>query len=345
MNVRKELFGNARDGQPVDIYTLANTNGMQAKITTYGAILVSLEVPDRQGQPGEVTLGFDTLDGYLNDHPYFGAIVGRYANRIAKGKFSIDREEYTLATNNGPNHLHGGLTGFDKVVWIAEPTETADGAAVKLTYLSKDGEEGYPGNLNCSVTYTLTNNDELRIDYQAQTDKITPVNLTNHTYFNFAGNGNVFDHEITLNADYYTPVDENLIPTGQIKAVKGTPMDLTQPTTIGDGIKKLGDGFDHNFVLNKKLESELSLAATVSEPTTGRVMQVYTTQPGIQFYTGNFLDSSVVGRGKQACQKHSGFCLETQHFPDSPNKPDFPTVFLEPGETYQSTTIFTFSTI
>ena len=344
MDMKKEPFGKTKDGQRVDIYTLANSNGIQARIMTYGAILVSLEVPDREGKRGEVTLGFDSLDGYLKGHPYFGAIVGRYANRIGKGKFSIEGKEYTLATNNGPNHLHGGRVGFDKVVWNADPMETADGVAVKFTYLSKDGEEGYPGNLNCTVIYTLTGDNELRIDYEAKTDKTTPVNLTNHTYFNFAGTGDILGHQITLNAGGYTPVDEGLIPTGEIRAVKGTAFDLTKPTAIGDGIKKLGEGYDHNFVLHKKKENERSLAATVYEPTTGRKMEIFTTQPGIQFYTGNFLDGSVVGRGGQAYQKHNGFCLETQHFPDSPNKPNFPTVFLKPGETYQSTTIHKFST-
>jgi len=343
MDVKKEPFGKTKDGQRVDMYSLANANDMRAKVMTYGAILVSLEVPDRQGNPGEVTLGFDSLDGYLKGHPYFGAIVGRYANRIGKGKFTIDGKEYTLATNNGPNHLHGGLVGFDKVVWNAELLESTDGVAVKFTYLSKDGEEGYPGNLNCTVIYTLTS-DGLRIEYEARTDKTTPVNLTNHAYFNFAGKGDILGHEITLNAGDYTTVDEGLIPTGEIRAVKGTALDMTKPTAIGDGIKKLGQGYDHNFVLNKKNENELSLAATVYEPTTGRKMEVFTTQPGMQFYTGNFLDGSVIGRGGQAYQKHSGFCLETQHFPDSPNKPNFPTVFLKPGELYQSTTIHKFST-
>ena len=345
MDMKKETFGKTKDGQRVDIYSLVNSNGMQARIMTYGAILVSLEVPDRQGNPGEVTLGFDSLDGYLQGHPYFGSIVGRYANRIGKGKFSIDGKEYTLATNNGPNHLHGGLVGFDKVVWNADPMESAEGVAVKFTYLSEDGEEGYPGNLNCTVIYTLTSDNELRIDYEAKTDKTTPVNLTNHTYFNFAGKGDILGHQITLNAGGYTPVDEGLIPTGEIAVAKGTAFDLMKPTAIGDGIKKLGEGYDHNFVLNKKKKNELSLAATVYEPTTGRKMEIFTTQPGIQFYTGNFLDGSVVGRSGQAYQKHNGFCLETQHFPDSPNKPRFPTVFLKPGETYRSTTIHKFSTI
>jgi len=344
MDLQKEPFGKTKDGQRVDIYTLVNANGLRARIMTYGAILVSLEVSDREGKSGEVTLGFDSLDGYLKGHPYFGAIVGRYANRIGKGKFSIDGKEYTLATNNGPNHLHGGLVGYDKVVWNSDPIESSDAVGVKFTYMSKDGEEGYPGNLNCTVVYTLTNDDELRIDYEAQTDKTTPVNLTNHAYFNFAGKGDILAHEIILNADGYTPVDEGLIPTGEIRAVKGTAFDLTKPTAIGEGIKKLGEGYDHNFVLNKKKENELSLAATVYEPTTGRMMQIFTTQPGIQFYTGNFLDGSVVGRGGQAYQKHYGFCLETQHFPDSPNKPHFPTTFLKPGEKYQSTTIHKFST-
>lgn len=351
MNVQKETFGKTPDGRKVELYTLTNANGLKAGIMTYGAIVLSLEVPDRNGKLADITLGFDTLDEYLKGHPYFGAIVGRYGNRIGKGKFTLNGIEYQLATNNGPNHLHGGIKGFDKVVWDAEPVTEKDAVGVKLSYLSKDGEEGYPGNLSCTVIYTLTNNDELRISYEATTDKPTPVNLTHHSYFNLAGHGtgDILGHELMLNADRFTPVDEGLIPTGELRSVKGTPMDFTKPTAIGARVNqedqqlKYGLGYDHNFVL-KGGGGSLALAARVYEPTSGRVMEIYTSQPGIQFYSGNFLDGTNVGKGGKVYKHRYGFCLETQHFPDSPNKPEFPSVILNPGDKYTHVTVHKFYT-
>jgi aldose 1-epimerase len=346
MSITKESFGQTPDKQTVILYTLTNPNGIKAKITNYGATLVSLETPDRDGNFADIVLGFDTLDGYLKEHPYFGVIVGRYANRIGKGKFVLDGVEYKLATNNGANHLHGGIKGFDKVVWKVEDVKTTDDtASVKLSYLSKDGEEGYPGNLNCSVTYTLTKDNEIKIEYEATTDKTTIVNMTNHAYWNLAGqgNGDILGHELMLNADKYTPVDEGLIPTGEIKDVKGSPMDFTKLMTIGSRIDQVAGGYDHNYVLNSG-GGKLALAAKVYEPTTGRTMEIYTTEPGIQFYSGNFLDGSITGKSGKVYKKHYGFCLETQHFPDSPNKPQFPSVVLKPGEKYQTETVLKFST-
>jgi aldose 1-epimerase len=311
----------------------------------YGAILVSLEVPDRNGDIADITLGFDKLDGYIGEHPYFGAIVGRYANRIGKGVFKLDGVEYKLATNNGENHLHGGIKGFDKVVWKHEDAHATDSeAVVKLSYISEDGEEGYPGNLACSVIYTLTEDDKLKISYEAETDKKTVVNLTNHAYFNLAGqgNGDILGHELTLNADKYTVVDEGLIPTGENRNVKGTPMDFTTPMTIGSRIGRVEGGYDHNYVLNSS--DTMALAAKVYEPKSGRVMEIHTDQPGIQFYTGNFLDGSITGKAGKVYKKHYGFCLETQHFPDSPNKPDFPSVVLHPGQKYATVTVHKFYT-
>ncbi|HUT28741.1 MAG TPA: aldose epimerase family protein [Sedimentisphaerales bacterium] len=351
MDVKKEIFGNMPDGRQVDLYTLTNAYGVRARIMTYGAIVVSLEVPDRNGKMGDVVLGFDTLEEYLKGHPYFGAIVGRYGNRIGKGRFTLNGVEYKLATNNGENHLHGGIKGFDKVVWDAEPVKQADAVGVKLSYLSKDGEEGYPGNLTCIVGYTLNNSDEFNIWYEALTDKPTPVNLTHHSYFNLAGagSGDILGHELMLKADRFTPVDAGLIPTGAKASVKGTPMDFLKPTAIGARINqddeqlKFGLGYDHNFVLNKT-DASLTLAAQVYEPTTGRVMDVHTTEPGIQFYSGNFLDGSNVGKGGKVYEHRTGFCLETQHFPDSPNKPQFPSVILNPGEKYTHVTLHKFYT-
>jgi aldose 1-epimerase len=346
MSAKTEIFGKMPDGEIVNLYTLTKTNGIRAKITNYGAILVSLEVPDRNGNLADVTLGFDTLDGYLVEHPYFGAIVGRYANRIGGARFVLNGTEYKLAANNGPNHLHGGIKGFDKVIWRLEDVRSeSNEAVVKLAYVSEDGEEGYPGNLACSVTYTLTKNDELKISYEAETDETTVVNLTNHSYFNLAGQGtcDILGHELIIDADKYTVVDEGLIPTGENRSVKDSPMDFTASKSIGARIEQVEGGYDHNYVLNSGGGS-LALAARVSEPTSGREMEVYTVEPGVQLYTGNFLDGSLTGKDGKVYEKHYGFCLETQHFPDSPNKPDFPSVVLEPGQKYTTVTVYKFST-
>lgn len=343
MSIAKERFGQTPDGQQVDLYTLTNANGLRSKVTNYGAILVSMEVPDRNGKLADVTLGYDSLDRYLKRGSFFGATVGRYANRIGKAGFVLNGVEYKLAANSGPNHIHGGSKGFDKVVWEAERVETKDAVGVRMSYLSKDGEEGYPGNLKCSVTYTLTNNDELKISYGAETDKTTVVNMTNHSYWNLAGqgNGDVLGHELLLNADRYTVADKGLIPTGEIRTVKGTALDFTKPVTIGARIAQVGSGYDHNYVLNSGGGS-LALCARVYEPASGRLMEVYTTEPGVQLFTGNFLDGSVAGKAGKMYKRHGGFCLETQHFPDSPNKPEFPSVVLEPGRKYATTTVHKF---
>ena len=349
MQIDKQPFGKTAEGTPVDLYTLMNVHGLEAKITNYGGIVVSLMVPDRNGKLGDVVLGYGNLDGYLKKNPYFGSIIGRYGNRIGKGKFILNGVEYILAQNNGENHLHGGIKGFDKVVWNAREVQSEAGTGLELTYLSKDGEEGYPGNLSVTVTYTLTNNDALKIDYVATTDKDTVVNLTHHSYFNLAGAGvrDILGHELMLDADRFTPVAAGLIPTGELRGVKGTPMDFTQPTAIGARIDqedeqlRLGKGYDHNWVLNSGGGS-LALAARVAEPATGRVMEVYTTEPGVQFYTGNFLDGSITGKEGRVYQRRYGFCLETQHFPDSPNQPAFPSTVLKPGEKYMQTTIYMF---
>jgi len=344
--VEKTEFGKLSDGTVVDMYTLTNANGLVAKIITYGAIVTELHVPDKNGTLGDVVLGFDNLDQYVKGHPYFGAIVGRVANRIALGKFTLNGKDYTLAVNNSPNHLHGGVKGFDKVVWKAEPTRSKDGPAVKLTYRSPDGEEGYPGNLDVTVVYTLTNKNALRIEYTATTDQDTPVNLTNHSYFNLAGQGDIGSHELLLNADRYTPTDDTLIPTGEIKPVKGTPLDFTTAHPIGDHLAEVGGdpkGYDHNYVLNGGGKN-LTLAARVYEPTTGRVLEMYTTEPGVQLYTGNFLDGTLTGKGGIVYKQHSAFCLEAQHFPDSVNHPDFPSVILKPGKIYRQRTEYVFST-
>lgn len=348
-SVKKETFGKTNDGSTVDQYTLTNAAGMTAKIITYGAILTELDAPDREGKMGDVVLGFDNLKDYIERNPHFGSTVGRVANRIAKGKFTLDGKEYTLAINNGPNSLHGGLKGFDKKVWKAEPKTTANGAAVEFSYLSKDGEESYPGNLTVTVVYTLTNDNALRIDYTATTDKATPVNLTNHSYFNLAGtkSGDVLNHELMIAADKYTPADDTLIPTGEIKPVKDTPLDFTQPRRIGERIAQLksypGGGYDHNFVLSSAVKEEPVLAARVSEPRTGRILEMYTTEPAVQFYTGNYLNGKLTGRGGVAYQKHAGFCLEAQHFPDAVHHDNFPSIILKPGQTYRQTTIYKFS--
>ncbi|RKY08029.1 MAG: galactose-1-epimerase [Planctomycetota bacterium] len=344
MSVSKGSFGRMKDGQAVDFYVLKNANGAMAKIINYGAIVTELCMPDKNGEMADVVCGFETLAEYEAGHPHFGAIVGRYGNRIAKGKFTLEGKEYTLATNNGENHLHGGDVGFDKKVWAAEAVETGNSVGVKLTYVSVDGEEGYPGTLTSTVVYELTNNNELKIDYKATTDKATVVNLTHHGYFNLGGHdsGDILDHVMMIAADRYTPVDDGLIPTGELAPVAETVMDFTKPTAIGARIKDVaGGGYDHNYVLNSQ-DGSMALAARVSEPETGRVMEVYTTEPGIQFYTGNFLDGSKKGKGA-VYNKHAAFCLETQHYPDSPNKPEFPSVVLKPGETYTHTTVYKFT--
>lgn len=343
MSIKKQAFGKTEDGKNVDLYTLTNSNGLKAEIITYGGIVTSLQVPDRNGKFADIVLGCDSPDEYAKSSTYFGALIGRFGNRIAKGKFTLNGVEYKLATNNGPNHLHGGIKGFDKVVWNAKQMQTDQGPALKLTYQSRDGEEGYPGNLSCTVIYTLTNNNELKISYEAKTDKATVINLTHHSYFNLGGHnsGDILGHELIINADRFTPVDKDLIPTGEIKPVKGTPMDFTKPMAIGSRIKQVQGGYDHNYVLNSS-DGSLALAASVYEPKSGRVMEIFTTEPGIQFYTGNFLDGSVKGKGA-VYNKHNGFCLETQHFPDSPNKPNFPSVVLKPGEKYTQLTVHRFS--
>lgn len=334
---------------PALLYTLTNSNGIQAGITDYGATLVSLKTPDKNGNISEITLGFDSLEGYVGVHPYFGSTIGRYGNRIGGGEFSIDGQSYSLPTNNGPNHLHGGNKGFNRVMWEAREIKQSDGVGVELTYTSQDGEEGYPGTLEVTTTYLLTNDDELHMTYQARTDKATIVNLTNHTYFNLAGKGKILDHELTLNADHFTPVDETLIPTGEIRPVEGTPFDFRTAKAIGSEIDAedeqmgFGRGYDHNYVLNKEGE-DMSLAASVYEASSGRILEVYTEEPGVQFYTGNFLDGTVTGRANRTYEHRSGFCLETQHFPDSPNKADFPSTVLKPGEKYNTHTYWRFST-
>ncbi|HEY6953083.1 MAG TPA: aldose epimerase family protein [Bacteroidota bacterium] len=348
----KQLFGKTPDGTEVYVYTLKNSNGMEARIMTYGGIVLSLKVPDKNGSPGDVVLGCDSLSQYFPNNPYFGALIGRYGNRIGHAKFKLHGIEYSLAANNGANSLHGGLRGFDKVVWTVREEDCKAGKALALTYVSKDGEEGYPGTLSVEVVYALTDSNELRIDYSATTDKPTVLNLTHHSYFNLAGagHGDILGHELFINADRFTPIDATLIPTGELKPVKGTPLDFTRPTLIGARINdkdeqlKFGIGYDHNWVLNKNNNNdELSLAARVYEKSTGRTMEVYTTQPGIQFYSGNFLDGTIMGKGGTKYAKRFGFCLETQHFPDSPNKANFPSTELDPGKTFSSTTIYKFS--
>ncbi len=346
--IQKADFGRTRDGAPVSVYTLTNKNGLRARISNYGGIVVSLEAPDRNGKMADVVLGFDSLDGYLQNAPFFGALIGRYANRIGNARFTLNGHLYQLDRNNGENSLHGGARGFDKRVWTAR--ELTDGG-LELTYLSKDGEEGYPGNLQATATYRLTDANELRIDYAATTDKDTVVNLTNHSYFNLkgAGMGDILDHRVMLNADRFTPVDAGLIPTGELRPVAGSPFDFRGSTAIGARIEtndeqlKLGRGYDHNWVLNRSSDG-LTLAARVEEPATGRVLEVRTTQPGVQFYTANFLDGTIKGKGGKVYGRRSAFCLETQHFPDSPNKPAFPTTELKPGQRFQSTTVFLFGT-
>lgn len=345
--MKRMPFGTAPDGKAVELITLTNAHGVELRAMTYGAIIVSLKVPDRAGELGDVVLGYDSLAGYVKSSPYFGAVVGRYGNRIARGKFTLDGTDYTLAVNNGPNALHGGLKGFDKVVWSADTMRTPEGVGIRFSYVSKDGEEGYPGTLTTTVTYTLTDANEVHIAYEATTDKATPLNLTQHSYFNLAGQGDVLSHVLTVNANRYTPVDSTLIPTGELAPVAGTPFDFTTPHAIGERISidhqqlKFGGGYDHNFVLTRA-DTGLALAAVLKEPTSGRVLEVRTTEPGVQFYSGNFLDGTLTGKGGVVYAHRNGLCLETQHFPDSPNQEVFPNTILRPGQTYRSRTVWRF---
>ena len=346
-SVQSKPFGKTKEGAEINVHTLINSRALKVRLIDYGATLISVETPDRGGKLSNITLGFPTLEGYLQRHPYFGSTVGRYGNRIAGGKFKLDGNECTLATNNGPNHLHGGLKGFDAVVWKAEPIKEPSAVGVKFTYTSKDGEEGYPGNLDVTVTYTLTNNNELKIDYEAQTDKATVVNLTNHAYWNLAGagSGDILKHELMVTADQYLPIDDTSIPTGKPAAVKGTPFDFTTARAIGERIGELKKephktkGYDHCYVLRGQ-SGKLELAARAKDPASGRVMEIFTTEPGVQLYCGNFLGG---GAGEGGYKQHDAFCLETQHYPDSPNQPQFPSTVLRPGETYRSTTVHKFS--
>ena len=336
-------FGNTPEGYEITLFTCTNKNGLILKMINYGAIVTELYAPDRDGKLANINLGFESLDGYLERHPYFGSTVGRYCNRIAGGKFTLDGEEYTLATNNDANHLHGGEIGFDKVIWAANQFKSDDEVGVNFTYKSIDGEEGYPGNLDLAVSYTLTNDNELKVAFSATTDKDTPVNLTNHNYWNLAGagSGTILEHDIMIAADKYLPVDDTLIPTGELGDVDETPLDFREAKPIGKDLKLIKaepQGYDHCFVVRQG-DGEMWLAARVKDPKTGRVMEIHTTQPGIQFYTGNFLDGS---EGSGGFKQHEGFCLETQHYPDSPNQPEFPTTILKPGETYQQTTVHRF---
>jgi aldose 1-epimerase len=340
--LNQQLFGTIA-GQEVSLYTLENKNGMIVRLTNFGGIVTLIQVPDTDGLSRDVVLGFDSLQSYIDEHPYFGCIVGRYANRIAKGQFTLDGVSYQLAKNNGDNHLHGGTEGFDKKVWSPKTFHHDDEAGVILEYLSPDGEEGYPGNLKVRVVYSLTEENELKIDYTAESDAPTPVNLTHHSYFNLngQGEGDILGHELMISADHYTPVDERLIPIGVLQDVTGTPMDFRSPKTIGQDFDQVPGGYDHNFVLNKP--EELSLAARLKSPVTGIVMDVLTTQPGLQFYSGNFLDGSLTGKGGKTYHENYGLCLETQHFPDSPNQQSFPDVILRPGGKFHYQTIYKFN--
>jgi len=349
MPIIKQAFGQLPDNTKIDLFTLTNKHGMQVQITNYGAIVASIKTHDKNGILGEVNLGFDNLADYLKPNPHFGSTIGRYGNRIANGQFTLEGHTYTLATNNEPNHLHGGNVGFDKMVWSAEMVEKRNIPSLILNYFSKDGEEGYPGNLACQVAFKLTNKNELQIDYQATTDKTTLVNLTNHCYFNLNNGGatSCLDHEIRIFADAFTPVDKTSIPTGEIKSVKRTPFNFLKPRKIGDRIQqnhpqlKIGNGYDHNYVITKK--EGLKKAAKVVAPESGRILEVFTTEPGIQFYTANWLDGSLVGHNGIKYERRCAFCLETQHYPDSPNQPHFPSTTLKAGDVYQSTTIYKFS--
>jgi aldose 1-epimerase len=344
-------LGRTPDDKLVEVIQLTNSAGIEARVLTYGGIIMSLRTPDRNGVFDDIVLGFDELAPYFTKSPYFGCIIGRYGNRIARGRFTLDGKPYTLAINNSPNHLHGGVKGWDKVIWAAAPFNNTDGVGVTLTYTSADGEEGYPGKVQATVKYTLNDQNQLVVEYTATTDKPTVINLTQHSYFNLAGTkaNDILDHELLINAETYTPVDKTLIPTGQIARVDGTPFDFRKPTAIGARIKDAheqlahGGGYDHNFVLIRNTPT-LSHAARVEEKTTGRTLDVFTDEPGLQFYSGNFLDGTLTGKGGRTYGHRSGFCLETQHFPDSPNRPNFPSTVLKPGDTYNSKTVFAFGT-
>ena len=350
MNIIKEYYGKTIDGQPVDIYTLTNHKGMTVRITNYGGIVQMLTAPDKNGKYEDVVLGYDSLKSYIEATPYFGAIVGRYGNRIADGKFTLDGVEYTLPQNNGKNHLHGGIKGFDKVVWHATPIKNDDAVKLKLDYLSKDGEEGYPGNLKVSVIYTLTDDNALKIEYHATTDKKTVLNLTNHSYFNLTADftNKILDHELWLNCNKYIPIDSTAIPLGSVESVTGTPFDFTKPKKIGKDILddnlqlKNGIGYDHCMVFTN-CDGTVKLQATVYDEQSGRLMEVYTDQPAVQFYVGNYLDGTNIGKGNIPYKYRTGLCLETEHYPDSPNQPQFPSTVLEPGEEYSTTTIYRFT--
>lgn len=351
LSMTRSPFGTLPDGRTVEAFTLSNARGMEVTAITYGGVITSLNVPDKAGQLGDVVLGYDTLQGYLDKSPFFGTIVGRYGNRIGKGRFTLDGKTYSLPINNGENHLHGGPQGFDKKVWDAEPFERADAVGVVFSHTSPDGDMGYPGTLQAKVTYTLTDDNVLRFDYEATTDKATPINLTQHTYFNLAGagSGDILGHQVEMQADRYTPVDKGLIPTGEVAPVEGTPFDFRKATAIGARINAdhpqiaLGGGYDHNLVF-ARTGPGLERVVRVYEPTTGRTLEMATTQPATQFYTGNFLDGTITGKGGKVYGKRAGFCLETQHYPDSPNKPDFPSSILRPSDTYRQSTTFTFGT-
>jgi aldose 1-epimerase len=351
-SVARASFGKAPDSTPVDVYTLVNDHGIRARVLTYGGIIQTLETPDRAGKLGDVVLGFDDMAGYVKSSPYFGAIIGRYGNRIARGQFTLDGKTYTLAKNNGPNALHGGIKGFDKVVWEAQPFSNDTSTGLVLTHTSPDGDEGYPGTLKAKVTYTLTDHDELAIDYEATTDKATPVNLTNHTYWNLAGDGkgDILGHVLTLESSKIVPVDSTLIPTGKLMPVDGTPFDFRTPTAIGARIGaaneqlRFGKGYDHTWVLDGARQNGLAHAAHLTEPTTGRTLDIYTTEPGVQFYSGNFLDGTAVGKQGHVYKFRNGLALETHHYPDSPNQPSFPSTILRPGETYRTRTVYRFGT-
>jgi len=342
-HITTEFFGLMPDGDSAFLYTMESDSGLTVKITNFGGIVTEIITPDREGNPGNVALGFDNLDQYLAGHPNFGALIGRFGNRIAKGTFELNGQTYHLAINNGNNTLHGGIIGFDDVLWDPKIVETKEGEALQLRYFSKDMEEGYPGNLDVTVLYEVTGKN-LEISYWASTDKPTPINLTNHSYFNLSGKGTILDHILELNASYYTPVDDELIPTGEIAPVEGTPFDFTEPKPVGRDIEQTQGGYDHNFVIDREKDDELIRIATLKDPESGRMMEVYTMEPGVQFYTGNFLDGTL-SSGNFTYVKNAGLCLETQHFPDSPNQPDFPDTILEPGEKYYTKTVYRFDTV